>query len=194
MCGHYDVEYVVVQVNILFYNPIVLNIAGQIMEQQQRMMRLSDGKRMPVRMEVSSWNAVDWLADRDFIQWDDWCRRAIEARGGGNATASIRAAIIEGLLWENVAQERAEACGVPVATGFSLAGVCWDRNDFDYAVSQAISLEGRQDLGVVEVISGIDEFGRVCFYIRNKMEGCPSMTISVPLKPEKWLDIMEGRK
>lgn len=163
------------------------------MELEQRMLKLGDGKRMPIKMELSSWKAVEWLADRDFVQWDEWCRKAIDS-GGGNATASIRAAVIDGLLQESIQQERAEAFGMPQATGFAMAGVCWRPEDFDYAVQQATAIEGRQDLGSVEVISGIDDFGRICYYIRNKLEDCPSMTISVPLTPTEWLHKMEEKQ
>lgn len=164
------------------------------METEQRMLKLSDGKRMPIRLEISSWGALEWLAGREFTQWDEWCRKAIEAGGGGNATSSIRAAIIDGLALEAMQQERAEAAGLPVATGFSLAGVCWRQEDFEYAVSQATALEGRQDMGSVEIISGIDEFGRVCYYVRNKLEDCPSMTISIPLTPAEWIQKMEANQ
>lgn len=161
------------------------------METEQRMLKLGDGKRMPIRMEGSAWAAVDWLSGRDFVQWDEWCKKAIDAAGGGNATSSIRTAIIDGLLFESIQQERADANGMPPATGFGMAGICWRQEDFDYAVSQATVLEGRQDLVSVEVIAGIDEFGRVCYYIQNKLKDCPSMTISVPLTPSQWLGRME---
>jgi hypothetical protein len=167
------------------------------METTQRMVPLSDGSgdRAGIKLDTASWTAIEWLAAQEGITWQQWCLAVIKkAPEGVNLTATVRSAAMDAILNATVFADRAEAFASPQALGFSMAGVCWRPEDFQYALDQATVIEGRQDLGSVEIISGIDEFGRVCFYVRNKLEDCPSMTISVPLKPEQWLEQMESPK
>ena len=157
-----------------------------------------DGKKRGIRLDDGTWQAIDWLADQRGVKWSvlaqEWATLAIqgEFEKGDNLTGVIRSAVMNALLQETILAERAEAYNLPEATGFALAGVCYRSEDFDHAVKQATLIDGCADLTSVEVHTGIDEFGRVSFYVRNLLEGQPSMTIATPFTPDEWRKGLEA--
>lgn len=89
------------------------------------------------------------------------------------------------------APECLETFGSLLGAGFQLAGLCYSERDFAETVGQAF-IESRADLTSVEISTGIDEFGRVAFYIRNREPDAPHMVISTPFTPMQWLDAVEA--
>jgi len=149
------------------------------------------GKRRGINLDARTWNAVDWLAKQRGVKWGELAREWAEAGTSGpdkdeNLTRVIRTAVINELLRETVFAERAEAMCGHQATGFRLAGMFYRQDDFEYAVKQATEIEGTQDLTTIEIATGADEFGRITFYIKNQLEGAPSMIISTPFTKAEW--------
>jgi predicted DNA-binding ribbon-helix-helix protein len=158
------------------------------MDATQRMVPTNGGKRIGIKLDQPTWQAIDWLSGQQGKTWQQWCANVIETiPNGENLTACVRATAMDSLLQETVFAERADALAGLQPLGFQLASVFYRDRDFNDGIEQA-TIEGRTDLFSVEVMTGMDEFGRVAFYIRNKLQEAPHMIISTPFKPAQWLD------
>ena len=154
-------------------------------ETVQRMLTLSESKRLPIRLDEHTWQAIDWLADESSQSWVEWCRGVVGANSEDlkNITGTIRSAAMDGLLCATIFSQRAEqlAQNGPIWSGL---GMCSDQ-DFDHALSQA-DIEGAEDFIGFKLAAGINEFGYVTFYIGNGVKECSNLIISTPFTMQEW--------
>ena len=164
-------------------------------ETQQRMLTLSNGKRMPVRLDEPTWTAIEYLAECSGQKWQGWCNDTLsELCPGENITAGLREAAMDGILAATVFPERAVQCSSAVPTWQNL-GECDDR-DFDYALEQASKhgeIQGHQDFGGFTLYSGLSEWGNVTYYVRNNMREGASVIINTPFKIDEWSNAFAER-
>lgn len=153
-----------------------------------------DGKKRGIRLDGATWQAIDWLAEQRGVKWSalahEWATMAGHAKqvgndsGGENLTGVIRSHAMQELLNETILNERASM--------FENVGPIWQSlgmvsdNDIQEVISQATSIEGSGDLVGFKIAAGVNEFGKVTFYIENGMKGCPSLIISTPFSLEQW--------
>lgn len=146
-----------------------------------------EGKRSSATLDPQTLAALSKLAEPEGITPRQWAERAIrEAGDTNNATAALRAAIMDALLAGFVFGDRATPD--PAATGFEQANTPDDRDFADMVT--AAQINGTVDLIGCTVMAGVNECGNVAFYIRNGWRDGLNMTISTPMTPEEWTERM----
>jgi len=74
----------------------------------QRMLALLSGKRISMKLDDATWQAIDWLAEQCGKSWQDWCSRTLANMDEGeNMTAALREAAMSGLMEETIFADRA---------------------------------------------------------------------------------------
>lgn len=153
-----------------------------------------EGRRRGIRLDEGTWQAIDWLAEQRGVKWAELAREWVTLGAHGpekddNLTRIIRSATMQCLLQETILSERADQFGGLQSPGFALAGMADDAS-FDESLSQAI-IEATSDFVGFEISTGIDEFGRVAYWIRNGVRGGSNLILSTPFTPTQWLDAYE---
>lgn len=158
---------------------------------EQRMLRLSAGKRLPVRLDDATWTAVDWLASESGRTWSEWCSTVV---GGcpdsGNVTATIRNAAMTGILNATILADRVAFSEYAGPTSQSL-NIC-DNAEFHDVLAQT-SIKHVTNFGGFGFAAGIHD-GCVCFAIKNNLQDRPNIVISTPFTDNQWMLGMEARK
>lgn len=142
-------------------------------------------QRIPIELDQTEWDAVDWIAADEATTRTKWLRAKIaEAKMSGRAvTTTIRKAIAAACM--AALGKRADT---PPVTGFEQANTPSD-DDFTDMVAAA-HINGTVDLIGCTVSAGVNESGRIAFYIRNGWRDGLHMTISTPMTPEEWRERM----
>lgn len=149
-------------------------------ELEQRMLRLPNGKRMPVRLDDATWRAVDWLAKQAHKQWSEWCAAVIAASPDtNNVTAEIRAAamkaVMESALTPNLATPSATELCHPMLSNGRLRVL--QAADVD-AELHSMLIEETLNFAAFELVAG-DRDGIPSLLIRSKVENDFSAVLSV---------------
>jgi predicted DNA-binding ribbon-helix-helix protein len=156
------------------------------------MLPVGDGKRMPLRLDTPTWQAVEWLAEQSSQTWQEWCATTLAAAGPdiANMTAAIRAAAMNALLAETIFADRAEQFSGVQAVGMRMAGQCDDKT-FNDDLRQSV-IESESECGGFNLRSGIDPNGRVSFWIQNGLRDGPHIIVRTPFAPEEWQKALEA--
>lgn len=161
-----------------------------MIESEQRMLRLSDGKRLPVRLDGATWTAIDWLSNQAGMPWSNWCATVIEGSpDSSNVTATIRSAAMGGILNATIFADRVALSERVGPIGRCLQA-CDDR-EFNDVLNHA-SVEKTMNFGGYAVAAGISD-GCVCFLIKNNMKNLPNLIINTPFTDNQWALGMENR-
>jgi len=164
-----------------------------VMEIKQRNLLLTSGKRISLKFDEKTWQAIDVLAEKCGQSWREWCAEVIEMiPKGDNITASIRAFAINDLLAEVAFIAPTESMGAYQPIGFRVSSQFWDDNHFRETLAAGSIENGTSDCCSFTVVTGTDEFGRVAYYIENKLKGAPHLIISTPFNQNQWLDALEA--
>ena len=157
-----------------------------------RMLPLGQKRRLPLRLDAATWQAVEILASRSGITWQDWCARVLQSAGNDstNMTAVVRSAAMDGLLGESIVAERAEQFTGPQAVAMQMAGIC---NNSVFAEDiRAGAVQSSSEFGGFTLRSGTDENGRVCFWIENGLKEHPNAIVRTPFTPEQWRNALRA--
>lgn len=158
---------------------------------ETRSITLGRTGRTTVQLEPEAWALIDSVAAVRGQDWRAWVEDAMRlpapddiSRAAWLRVCAMRQfreiAIRNGL--DLVAQQRADA----IAEGDAFANPEFDSIlGFldDDRLSEHLAecpVEGAADMGGFVLHVGFDEFKRRCFWIENRMKGCPSMVISIP--------------
>ena len=159
-------------------------------ETTQRMLTLPDGKRIGLTLEGITWAAIDRLAAEGQTDWRQWCINVLKTTpDSANQTRAVRAAVTEGLMFHSFLQDRADLMRRPQPAVLALSGTFDDR-DFDADLRTAQSIDGEEDYGGFSLLTGVDQFGRVCFWIRNNLRNSPNCIIPLPFTPAQINDAL----
>ncbi|MBB3005809.1 hypothetical protein [Cupriavidus alkaliphilus] len=148
-----------------------------------RMLRLSDGKRLPIKLDAPTWQAIDWLAQSKAQNWQEWCRAVVGAADeGSNLTASIReaamAALVRHTLFPDDRGEQLEA--MERHTLMRNSGMLNDKQLEE--ILSAATVEGWSDFGGFAVGFGVDDTGQDCVWVRNGLREGLHMAFASPVK------------
>ncbi len=156
------------------------------MEATQKMIPVGKGKRIGIKLDEPTWRAVEWLAEQAGQTWQQWCAQVIQEAGedSNNMTAVVRAAAMDRLLSETILADRADQMTSPQAIAMRMAGQCDDgvfREDL-----QQSTVESKSDCGGFTLRTGIDMYGRICYWIENGLRGGTHIIVRTPFTPEQW--------
>lgn len=143
-------------------------------------------QRIPIELDQTEWDAVDWIVADEGTTRTKWLRGKItDAKMSGKAvTTTIRKAIAAACM-----DALGKRAATPPVTGFEQANT---PNDEDFAdMVAAAQINGTVDLIGCTVSAGVNESGCVAFYIRNGWRDGLHMTISTPLTPAEWQERMD---
>ena len=151
---------------------------------EQRMLKLSCGKRMPVRLDEPTWLAIDWLAQESGKSWTDWCNAVVDASTeNGNLTATIRCAAMSGVLEATVFASSAAQSKRTGPIWESIAIL--DDARFYEALRQA-RVDGADNFLGFRLSAGVSE-GQVCFFVEDKIKGGRNVVIKTPFTDNQWI-------
>jgi hypothetical protein len=137
------------------------------MDAMQRMLPLSDGRRIPLKLSSATWKGVDWLAAMRGVSWQDWCRSHVENAGKPeNITGTVRAAAMDAIISQTIFAGRPEQ--LEAMQRHPLMRDSASLNDEQYAeIMKGATVEGSSDFGGFAVHFGKDEHDQPCVWIRN---------------------------
>lgn len=133
----------------------------------QRMLPLKGGKRVGLKLDPATWQAIDYLAGQRGTTWQDWCRAVIEQTAAGeNVTASVRNAVMNELMAATILDGRGES--VEAMAAHTLMRENTALNDSQWSeIMKMATVQGSSDFGGFTVFFGHDDSGQDCVWIRN---------------------------
>lgn len=148
-----------------------------------------EGKRRGIRLDAGTWQAVDWLAGQRGVSWSilahEWATLGTNGpETDGNLTRVIRTSAMQALLSETILSERASMHETAGPIWQSL-GMC-DDDRFHEIMGEAQHIEGAEDFGAFKLAAGVNEFGKVTFYIEGCIKDCSNLIISTPFGLDQW--------
>jgi hypothetical protein len=150
---------------------------------RSRSVELTPGRgRTTLKFDASTWAAIDLVAERKRIDWQDWARQAVAADpGANNKSRTIRAALTDELLGE-IAEEPAEHPAPeilhPMLAGYHVVG----EPEF-FPELTAARIVYAVDLGGFVLHAGFrsHDFGdQPALFIENKIRGGLSVVLTEP--------------
>lgn len=147
----------------------------------QRMITLSDGRRFGVRVDLPTWQAIEYLAGQSGKTYARWCAEIVEATPDeSNATGAIRAAAMDALMQAVVfGPERADQIASmenhELMTG---SAAITDDQLAEYTSTGMVA--GSCDFGGFTVIYGTDENAQDCIWIKNGLRDHMHFAFVVP--------------
>jgi hypothetical protein len=145
----------------------------------QRMLALSSGKRVSMKLDQATWQAVDWLADQYGQTWQDWCNKALKGSMDDNMTAAIREAAMSGLLEETIFYDRAGQLEAMELHPLMRNSGMLNDDQLKEILGKA-RVAGQSDFGAFTVLFGMDENHQDCIWIRNEMREGLHFAFAVP--------------
>lgn len=157
---------------------------------ETRGITLPEQGRTTIQLEPEAWGLVDAVAAARGQTWQAWVLSTAEGVPPGTSRAAylrVQAMrqfreLTERHQLQAFAQERADA----IAGRDPFANPDLDRilgflddQTLEENMRQCV-VEGSTDLGGLVLHVGFDEFKRRCFWVENRMKGCPSVVISIP--------------
>lgn len=147
----------------------------------QRMLGLEGGRRVPIKLDAPTWQAIEWLATRTNSTWQEWCANAIARTDDGeNMTATIREAAMSGLLKESVFADREEQIAAMELHPLMKNSGILDDHQLAEILKKA-RVAGHADFGGFSVRFGMDEHFQDCVWIENGLRGGPHFAFSLPV-------------
>ena len=150
------------------------------MDVVQRMLPISGGKRAGLKLDASTWAAVDWLASRRGVTWQVWCRSVIDATPSGeNVTAAIRSAAVNTLMEATILEGR----GIWLETigNHPFMRNSGTLNDTQFAaIMESSTVQGESDFGGFTVLFGHDAAGQDSVWIHNGLRDGLHFAFVVP--------------
>lgn len=137
--------------------------------------------RTGIKLDQTTWNAVETLATFKGLTWRQWCEAiAHENHDATNVTAAIREAVVSELLRAvTLGHDRAHDIAVMEAHPLMKdSGVLDDRMLEE--VLNAAHVQGESDFGGFSVLFGYDEHDQASIWIRNAMRDMPHFTFLIP--------------
>lgn len=154
-------------------------------EQRNRRQVTHGGKRVPIELTPSEWDAVEMFAAEDGLPVGNWLRLRLAESEQSKITPAM---LIRHILADRLMAAIGRRAELTPATGFEQANTPNDE-DFARMVTDA-QINGTVDLIGCTVSAGVNESGCVAFYIRNGWRDGLHMTISTPLTPAEWQERM----
>lgn len=148
-----------------------------------RMLPLAEGKRLPVKLDAPTWQAIDWLAQGKGKGWQEWCRAVVDgADESSNLTAAIREAAMASLLKETLfPDDRGEQLeAMERHTLMRNSGMLNDKQLEE--ILGTATVEGWSDFGGFAVGFGVDDAGQDCVWVRNGLREGLHMAFASPVK------------
>lgn len=136
-------------------------------DQKMRSLDTGRGNRTGVRLDVTTWEAIDWLAEQQGRKWSDWVRELLQAQPDAiNTTALIRNAVADALLFEALAKERGPDLLEMQKNPLMRDSAALSDSQLDDILKGA-TVQGESDFGGFVVMFGQDEYGQDCIWIKN---------------------------
>lgn len=154
-------------------------------EQRNRRQVSHHGKRVPIELTSSEWDAVEMFAAEDGLSTGNWLRLRLAESEASKTTPAM---LIRHILADRLMAAIGRRAALPPATGFEQANTPDDRDFADMVA--AAQINGTVDLIGCTVSAGVNESGCIAFYIRNGLRDGLHMTISTPMTPEEWRERM----
>lgn len=154
-------------------------------EQRNRRQVSHHGKRVPIELTSSEWDAVEMFAAEDGLPTGNWLRLRLAESEVSKTTPAM---LIRHILADRLMAAIGRRAALPPATGFEQANTPDDRDFADMV--EVAQINGTVDLIGCTVSAGVNESGCVAFYIRNGLRDGLHMTISTPMTPEEWRERM----
>ena len=144
-------------------------------------------------LDPTTWTAIEQIAEAGNSTWQRWCEDTILRIGKtDNITRGVRSAVLEALLQASVLSDRQELVNRPQPALLALNAMFGDA-DFNEDLSKAKLIDGTSDFVAFEVITGSDQFGRACLWIRNGLRDGTHIAIPLPFTPEQISNALEGK-
>lgn len=147
-------------------------------EQKLRSLSVGGGTRQTsLRLDTVTWAAIDHLAAREGLRWQEWANRVIDAnRGTSNMAGELRKAVIEQLL-ANADQGSAQ---IQLPEPHTMLGTSYSKlNDADLAdkLADAFILHRDDSFESFSVIVGFlnDEARQPFLCVQNRLRGAQHM-------------------
>lgn len=144
-----------------------------------------NGKRTAIRLDVATWQAIDWIAGEQGRKWFEWVREQLEKHpDADNMTAVIRSAAMDAMLMETALAERSGAFE-SIAENHPLLRYSAMMNDEELAEHmRSCHIDGSEEMGGFTLHAGRDEFERPCLWIENQLKEWPNLVIPMPDKED----------
>jgi predicted DNA-binding ribbon-helix-helix protein len=135
----------------------------------QRMLALPSGKRVSMKLDEATWQAIDWLAEQRGKSWQDWSVLTLANMDEGeNMTAALREAAMSGLMEETIFADRAgQLEAMELHPLMRNSGMLNDQQ-LEEILSKA-RVAGHSDFGGFSVFFGLDEYFQDCIWIKNEL-------------------------
>jgi len=155
------------------------------MEIIQRMLPLEGSKRTGLKLDGATWQAVDWLAAKRGVTWQDWCKSVVGATpAGDNITATVRAAAMNELLEATIFEGRGEWLETINFHPFMRNSAMLNDAQLEDILAGA-TVQGRENFGGFTVIFGHDEGGQDCVWVRNGLRDGLHFAFVIPEEAKK---------
>lgn len=139
------------------------------MDTVQRMVPLEGGKRTGVRLDHSTWQAIDWLSEQSGGTWQQWCAKVIAGTPDAkNLTAVIRATAMDGLLSATVFANRGESLDAMEANALTCRSSMLNDEQLAEFLQNA-TLHGQSCFNAFTIMFGQDDNGEDFLVARNSM-------------------------
>ena len=149
---------------------------SQLQDKSQKLRTLSvhgGTKQTSLRLDSITWTAIDYLASRDGIRWQDWATRVIDANyETNNMAGELRQAVIQQLMGIN-----GENSGEVLLPEYhAILGTSYKQLDdagVDEALKRAVILHRNDSFVTFTIIAGFlsNEEGMPFLCIRNNLRG-----------------------
>lgn len=136
-------------------------------DQKMRSLDTGRGNRTGIRLDVTTWEAVDWIAEQKGKKWSEWVRDLLQEQPDAiNATALIRNAVADALLFEATAKERGPDLSAMQNNPLTRDSAALSDEQLDDILKGA-TVQGQSDFGGFVVMFGHDEHGQNCIWVKN---------------------------
>jgi predicted DNA-binding ribbon-helix-helix protein len=139
-------------------------------ESKMRTLELAGTKRTGIRLDSTTWQAIDWIAEKQGKKWSEWARGIIQNHpDADNMTAVIREAAMNELLMATVlGPDRGQDLAALEANTLTRNSAMLDDRQLDDFMKTA-TIQGESDFVAFRVIFGHDEYGADFLVIKNAM-------------------------
>lgn len=130
---------------------------------------LGTSARTSVRLDETTWAAVDLIAEQQGKKWSEWARGVLrEHPDAKNATAVLRTAAVNGLMMMTVLQNRGDDLALMNDNVLMRDSASLSEKQLN-SIMETVTIRGRSDHGGFEVVFGKDDAGQDCVWIINNM-------------------------
>ena len=131
---------------------------------------MQGGKRTGIKLDLATWQAIEWLSGQAGKTWQQWCAKIIESTPADqNVTASVRAAATKALVMATVFSERRGDDLTAMENNALMRNSAALNDSRRRLMLLDATVHGSCDFGCFVIKFGQNEHGRDFVLVENKM-------------------------